>query len=147
MTKIKIGDFIPSFALLNQHGETVSSDQFRGKKLVIFFYPKDNTPGCTAEACSFRDNYGLFKAKGTEILGISSDSVETHKKFAKKHNLTYSILSDGKGKVRKLFGVPKILGFIPGRVTYMVDENGKVVHIFDALLDSKRHIQEALSSI
>jgi peroxiredoxin Q/BCP len=145
MAKINVGDFIPSFSLLNQHGETISPEQFRGKKLVLFFYPKDETPGCTAEVCLFRDSHQIFKDKGAEILGISSDGVDSHKRFAAKHRLTYSILSDEKGRVRSLFGVPKTLGLIPGRVTYVADENGKILHIFNALFDSTKHIQEALN--
>jgi thioredoxin-dependent peroxiredoxin len=147
MAKVNIGDFIPPFSLFNQHGEIINPEQYRGKKLVLFFYPKDDTPGCTTEVCLFRDSYETFKSKGAELIGISSDSIDSHKRFSAKHNLTYSILSDENGKLRKMFGVPKTLGLIPGRVTYIVDENGKVIHIFSTFFDSTKHIHEALKNI
>jgi peroxiredoxin Q/BCP len=115
------------------------------KNIVIYFYPKDNTAGCTREACNFRDQYEVFKESGAEVIGISSDSVKSHTNFANKHNLNFILLSDQQGKVRKLFGVPaNFFGLIQGRVTYIVNKEGKVVHIFNSQLNIDKHISEAL---
>ncbi len=146
--KISIGDTIPSFTLLNQNGESVSSKDKIGNPLVIYFYPKDDTPGCTKEACSFRDQYDVFGEYGAEIIGISSDSPASHLKFAKKYNLNFTLLSDEKGEVEKRFGVPRtVLGLISGRVTYIIDKNGIVVHIFNSLFNAEKHVEESLRII
>jgi thioredoxin-dependent peroxiredoxin len=147
MKKIEVGDTLPSFALPNQNGEVITITPHRGKKMVLFFYPKDHTHGCTAEVCSFRDNYELFKSKGVEVYGISSDSVASHKKFSLKHQLNYNLLSDKGGKIRKLFGVPATFWFIPGRVTYLINAEGKIVHVFNSLFNSEQHVQEALEKL
>jgi peroxiredoxin Q/BCP len=146
MSKIKEGDVIPNFKLKNQHGEQVSISDFLGEKsLVLFFYPKDDTPGCTREACSFRDHYEAFLDAGAEVIGISGQSVESHKNFAKKHNLKYHLLSDEGNQVRKLFGVPAdLFGLFPGRVTYVADKTGKIIYIFNSQMQVERHVEEAL---
>ncbi len=146
--KIKIGDQIPAFSLPDQHGNTVSISDTPGRALVIYFYPKDDTPGCTKEACAFRDQYEDFTAQGAEVIGISNDSPASHLRFAQKHNLNFTLLSDQQRKVEKLFGVPRTaLGFITGRVTYVVAPNGKVVHFFNSLFQAEKHIREALKAI
>lgn len=144
--KVVEGSQVPSFELKDQYGELFSSDSVVGKKnLVIYFYPKDNTPGCTKEACSFRDQFAVFADADAMIIGISAQSVESHLAFAEKHRLNYTLLSDTDNKVRKLFGVPgNLFGLIPGRVTYIVDKNGKVVYIFNSQMDAEKHVDEAL---
>lgn len=146
---IQTGDKCPSFSLLDQNGNTVSTDHLIGYKiLVIYFYPKDYSGGCTAEACSFRDAYEEFKDAGCEVIGISSDSVKSHKGFAKKNRLTFTLLADTKKEVRKLFGVPKAaFGLIAGRVTYIVDLNGIVRNVHNSLANTDSHIAEALTVI
>lgn len=146
MSKIKEGNVIPNFKLKNQHGEQVSISDFLGEKsLVLFFYPKDDTPGCTREACSFRDHYEAFLDAGAEVIGISGQSVESHKNFAQKHNLKYHLLSDEGNKIRKLFGVPAdLFGLFPGRVTYVADKTGKIIYIFNSQMQVEKHVEEAL---
>ena len=113
--KIRIGDAAPDFTLISTSGQKISLKDYIGKKnIVLYFYPKDNTPGCTKEACAFRDNYEVFKEMGAEVIGVSSDSPETHQEFVKKKNLPFILLSDETNKVRKLFGVKSTLGLIAG---------------------------------
>jgi len=147
MKNIKVGSKVPEFLLPDQNGNTFDISSVLGKKnLVIYFYPKDDTPGCTAEACSFRDQYEVFREADAEIIGISSQSVESHFNFAKKHNLNYTLLSDTEKKVRKLFGVKgDLFGLIPGRVTYVVNKEGEVVFMFNSQTKAEQHVDEALS--
>jgi thioredoxin-dependent peroxiredoxin len=146
MEKLVVGNTIPKFELKDQHGNLFSIDSVLGKKkLVIFFYPKDDSPGCTEEACSFRDQFEVFADADAIIIGISAQSVESHLEFAKEHRLNYSLLSDKGNKVRKSFGVPgNLLGLIPGRVTYVVDKEGKIAYIFNSQIQAKKHVDEAL---
>jgi thioredoxin-dependent peroxiredoxin len=144
--KIEVGNHLPGFSLANQNGELFSIDSVIGKKnLVIYFYPEDDSPGCTKEACYFRDEYEVFTEADAMIIGISGQSVESHKKFAEKYRLNFTLLSDEGNKVRKMFGVPvNFLGLVPGRVTYVIDKSGKVVYIFNSQTQAKRHVDEAL---
>jgi peroxiredoxin Q/BCP len=146
MDTLKTGDKIPEFTLLDQDGSLFDIKALIGnKKLVIYFYPKDDSPGCTKEACYFRDLFEVFKEADAVIIGISGQSVESHKKFATKHRLSFTLLSDTGNKVRKLFGVPtNAFGLLPGRVTYVVDRNGTVVYIFNSQVQAERHVDEAL---
>jgi thioredoxin-dependent peroxiredoxin len=146
MKSLQINDNIPSFILPDQDGKIFNSADYTGsRKMVIFFYPKDDSPGCTKEACYFRDLYEVFKEADAAVIGISGQSVESHKKFAAKHRLTYTLLSDKGNKVRKAFGVPTdLFGLLPGRVTYVVDREGKVAHIFNSQMQTERHVDEAL---
>ena len=113
--------------------------------MVIYFYPKDDSPGCTKEACSFRDQFEVFKSANALIIGISGQSVQSHFDFAKKHRLNYTLLSDEGNVVRNLFGVPaNLFGLIPGRVTYVVNKQGKVVFVFNSQIKVEKHIDEAL---
>jgi peroxiredoxin Q/BCP len=146
MSTIKTGDTAPHFTLEDQNGKNFSLQDILGKKnLVIYFYPKDETPGCTAEACSFRDQYEDFKNADTEVIGISADSVESHKKFASGRKLPFILLSDSDNLVRKKYGVPNSLfGLMPGRVTYVVDKQGIVRHVFNSQINAKKHVSEAL---
>lgn len=144
MAKLQKGDQLPVFQLQNQKGEMVDSQSFMGQPLVVYFYPKDDTPGCTAEACSFRDQYEDFTDSGAEVVGISADSPESHAAFAKKHRLPFVLLSDTENIVRKQFGVPtSMFGLLPGRVTYVFGEDGKLKHTFDSQLNAKKHVSEA----
>ena len=145
---LKVGDLIPNFKSKDTHGNDFDSQNYVGQKpLVIYFYPKDNTPGCTAQACSFRDQYEDFKDLGAEVIGISSDSENSHEKFASKYKLPFILLSDSDKKIRNLFGVPSgMLGLLPGRVTYVADKNGKIVMIFDSMMATK-HIPKALEAV
>jgi peroxiredoxin Q/BCP len=145
---LKVGDIIPNFTAKDGNGNEFDSKEFVGKKaLVIYFYPKDETSGCTTQACSFRDSYEDFKDYGAEVIGISSDSVASHQKFAKKYKLPFILLSDSSKKLRKLFGVPNdLFGLLPGRVTYVVDKNGMIVLVFNSI-SSKIHIEKSISLI
>ena len=144
--KLKIGDKIPSFCLKDQNGKIRTSDKLN-KPLVLFFYPKDDTPGCTIEVCGFRDKYDLFKILGAEVWGISNGNSQSHLEFANKNKLQYPLLCDIDNKLRKKFGVPKKLGFIEGRVTYIIDSNGMIIHIFEDLLNGPAHIKEAIIAL
>ena len=146
MSKIKIGSDIPQFTLTDQDGNLFDIGSVLGKKnLVIYFYPKDDSPGCTKEACSFRDQYQDFKDADAVVIGISGQSVESHKEFAEKHRLSYILLSDEGNKIRKLFGVPAdLFGLLPGRVTYVADKSGKVIFMFNSQTKAKEHVDEAL---
>lgn len=141
---LKIGDKLPSFSAKDTNGNIFNSQDYIGKQpLVIYFYPKDDTPGCTAQACSFRDNYQEFKDLGAEVIGISSDTVTSHLKFKSKFNLPFILLSDNDKKLRKLFGVQNNLFIIPGRETFVIDKQGMVIMVFNSM-SSEIHITKAL---
>ncbi|WP_413678274.1 peroxiredoxin [Prochlorococcus sp. MIT 0916] len=144
--KLKIGDQIPSFSLKDQNGNIRTSDKCH-KPLVLFFYPKDDTPGCTIEACGFRDKYDLFKILGAEVWGINNGGTQSHLKFANKNKLQYPLLCDQNNTLRKKFGVPKALGFVEGRVTYIINSQGIIIHIFEDLLNGPAHIKEAIKAL
>ncbi|MEQ9619281.1 MAG: peroxiredoxin [Deltaproteobacteria bacterium] len=146
---IKTGDRAPLFTLPSGNGDSVDLEDYIGKKpVVLYFYPKDNTKVCTKEACAFRDSYEEFKkTDGAEIFGISSDSASSHKNFSSEHNLPFKLLSDEAGSVRELYGVPKTLGILPGRVTYVIDSEGIVRHIFSSQLNYRKHVEEALDAL
>ena len=149
MNKINKGDRVPSFSLEDQHGDLVDINEYIGKKkLVIYFYPKDGSLTCTRQACYFRDLYDVFDESDALVIGISQQSVESHKQFAEANRLNYKILSDPDNKVRKLFGVPsKFFGLIPGRVTYVADKSGRIVFMLDSQSDVQRHVDEALKIV
>jgi peroxiredoxin Q/BCP len=142
------GDRAPDFTLPAGDGKSVSLAEFRGKKVVVlFFYPKDETPGCTREACTFRDSFDTFTDAGAEVIGVSDDDVESHKKFASKHRLQMTLLSDAGGRVRKEFGVTALFGVLPDRVTFVIDREGVVRHTFSSRLQFGKHVEEALSVV
>jgi thioredoxin-dependent peroxiredoxin len=145
---IAAGDEAPDFALPDARGETVRLSDFRGRKpVVLYFYPKDDTPGCTKEACAFRDAYEDFGAAGAEVIGVSADDAAAHQRFAEKHRLPFRLLSDRDGAVRKRYGVPATLGLLPGRVTFVIDREGRVRHVFNSQLQAERHVREALAAL
>ena len=138
----------PDFELLDQHGSLVRLSQYRGKTaVVVYFYPKDDTTGCTIEACRFRDDFEKFRITGAEIIGISDDSTESHSHFASKYHLPFTLLSDKGWRVRKLYGVKKTFGVIPGRVTFVIDRQGIVRHVFSSQSSPARHVEEALVAL
>lgn len=142
---VKTGDHAPDFSLPDQNGQTVSLRDLVSKKIVVlYFYPADFSRGCTAEACSFRDSYEVFKEAGAEVVGVSSQSVDSHRRFAAENTLPFILLSDQNGEVRKLYGVSSSLGLIPGRVTYIIDKKGIVRHVFSSQLNPTKHVEEAL---
>jgi peroxiredoxin Q/BCP len=146
--KVEKGMKAPDFTLASQAGNMVSLHDYLGKNpVVLYFYPKDETPVCTKEACSFRDNMDTFRDLEATIIGVSADSVESHKKFADKYNLPFILVSDEDNKVRKLYGVPKTLKLMPGRVTYVIDKDGIVKHVFASQLDAEKHVTEAVASL
>ncbi len=144
---LQVGDLIPNFSLLDQAGKTRTDLEFRGKPLVLFFYPKDDTPGCTIEVCGFRDKYDLFKILGAQVCGVSNGDEVSHFEFSKKNKLEYPLLCDTTNSLRKQFGVPKFLGMLDGRVTYVIDSKGIIQHIFEDLLNGPAHIKEALRAL
>lgn len=149
MSELKEGQKAPGFNVKDQHGNNVSLDQFAGKKVVLYFYPKDDTPGCTAEACDFRDNYQGLTAKGYVVLGVSVDDEKSHKKFADKHNLPFTLLADTDKKIVEAYGVwgeknmygKKYMG--TNRTTFVIDENGIIAHIITKV-DTKNSTAQVL---
>ena len=148
MASIQVGDCAPDFTAQSQTGQTVSLADYRGTSaVVLFFYPKDGTAICTKEACSFRDAYEEFVQAGAVVIGVSSDSEESHQAFASGHRLPFVLLSDAEGSLRKAFGVHKTLGIMPGRVTYVIDKEGIVRHLFSSQFAADRHVSEALAVV
>jgi peroxiredoxin Q/BCP len=142
---VKVGDKAPDFTLPSQMGDNVTLSEYFGKKnVVLYFYPKDETRGCTREACEFRDQYDVFTNLGAEVIGVSAQSVESHKSFATHHGLPFILLSDEKNEVRRLYGATSTMGIIPRRVTYIIDKKGIVRHVFSSQFQPEKHIEEAL---
>ena len=150
MFHLNVGDQAPDFSALNEKGETVKLSDFSGKKLVLYFYPKDDTPGCTAEACSLRDGYPKFIAQGYAILGVSPDSVKKHVKFIEKYDLPFSLLADEDKAVANAYGVwgpKKFMGrSYEGvhRTTFVIDASGKIEEIIEKV-DTKNHADQLLA--
>lgn len=145
---LQVNDKVPDISLPDQTGKVVNFADYLGKKvMVVYFYPKDDTSVCTAEACTFRDSYDAFKELGAEVIGISSDSADSHKKFAEKHKLPFRLLADTSGMARKAFGVPNTMGILPGRVTYVVDRNGVIRYVFNSATDGPKHVTEAMKIV
>ena len=144
---IQIGDKVPVFTAQKQDGGTFDLNDYLGKPLVIYFYPKDFTPGCTTQACSFRDFYQDFQDLGAEVIGISGDTAASHEAFQSKYKLPFILLSDSDRKIRKAFGVPtNLFGLLPGRVTYVVHPDGTVKMVFNSM-SAKNHITKALEMV
>jgi peroxiredoxin Q/BCP len=145
---IQVGSKAPDFTLPSQSGQPVRlADRLGERVIVLYFYPRDNTSGCTAEACAFRDSYEVFAEAGADVIGISSDSVDRHAAFAGKHDLPFTLLSDKGGHVRKQYGVPAVLGVLPGRVTYVIDREGSVRHVFSSMTNIGQHVSDALETV
>jgi len=148
MTAIQVGDRAPAVTAQAQNGQQISLADYRGKQVVVlYFYPKDGTPVCTKEACAFRDAYEDFVRAGAVVIGVSSDSLDRHQAFARGHQLPFLLLADEDNAIRKAFGVPKTLGLLAGRVTYVIDRQGVVRHVFSSQLAADRHVAEALEIV
>ena len=148
MASIGVGATAPDFTKTTQNGDPITLSQFRGEKtVVLYFYPKDETPGCTAEACTFRDSFEDFVEAGAVVIGVSQDSDASHKSFAEHHRLPFLLVSDSDKRLQKSYGVPKTMGLLPGRVTYVIDREGKVQHVFNSQLNAKKHVKEALDVV
>jgi peroxiredoxin Q/BCP len=137
------GSMAPDFTLLDQNGEAVTLSKLRGKPVVLAFYPAASSPGCTKELCAFRDDLAAFESVDAVVLGISSNTVEEQKRFSEAQGYRFRLLADVGGKVRKLYGVPNTLGVLPGRVTYVIDKEGKVVKVHNSQMDFLSHVEEA----
>jgi peroxiredoxin Q/BCP len=145
---ITVGDRSPAFTAQAHNGQQVSLADFQGRNVVVlYFYPKDDSPVCTKEACAFRDAYEDFVRAGAVVIGVSSDSGDRHQAFASGHRLPFLLLADEDGSLRKAFGVPKTLGLLPGRVTYVIDREGIVRHVFNSQFSADRHVAEALQIV
>lgn len=144
---LAVGSQVPSVTLPNQNGTNVALSDLRGRWLVVYFYPKDHTPGCTKEACAFRDAYQDFTDAGAEVVGISSDSAASHERFAERNSLPFILLADVDDAARKAFQVPNTLFFIQGRATFVVNPQGIIVHAFNSQLSFTKHAREALNAI
>src|SRR5215472_13131218 len=145
---IQVGDKAPDFTLPSQSGDQVRLHDRLGERVVVlYFFPKDGTPGCTAEACAFRDSHEVFTDAGAEVIGVSSDSIDSHAAFAGRHKLPFTLLSDEGGRVRKSYGVPVVLGLLPGRVTYVIDRRGMVRHVFNSMTNISQHVDDALEVV
>lgn len=141
------GDRAPLIALSDAEGVERRSDSLGGRPLVLFFYPKDDTPGCTAEACAFRDSFADLQALGADVWGVSGDDAASHQRFATRHQLPFPLLVDRDNALRRAFGVPSVLGLLPGRVTYVIDGDGVIRHVFNNLLDGPAHRREAIEAL
>ncbi|MCA9639980.1 MAG: peroxiredoxin [Polyangiaceae bacterium] len=148
MAQLEAGQQAPEFTLTTQAGErwTLSQQAAKGP-VVLFFYPKNDTPVCIVEACSFRDQHEVFARLGAQVVGVSSDNVQSHGRFAGKHELPYTLLADEGGEVRSLFGVKKTLGFFDGRVTFVIDQGRLIRHVFSSALNAKGHVEAALQTV
>ena len=141
---LQVGQPAPDFTLNTTDGTPFRLAKQRGRHVVLYFYPKDDTPGCTTQACSFRDQYEDFQDLGAEVVGISSDSEASHQKFTQKHRLPFALLADPDGAVRKRYEVPRaLLGLLPGRVTFVIDKNGVIQYIFNSLSGATDHVRNA----
>jgi peroxiredoxin Q/BCP len=146
--QIKPGDKLPHFIMMDESRNPVDVSSFTGKYLVLYFYPKDDTPGCIKEAQSFCESFTELVEAGAFVVGVSSDSPRSHAQFKKKYNIPYSLLADTGGEFRKLMGVPSnFLGLLPGRVTYIFNPEGYLIHIFDSQFSPEKHVKEALRII
>lgn len=146
--KLQPGDQLPHFILNDENHHPVNISSIKGKYLVLYFYPKDDTPGCVKEACSFRDSFQDLVDAGAVVYGVSSDNPDSHAQFKVKYNLPFSLLSDTAGELRKLLGVPTdLFGLLPGRVTYIFDPNGRLIKEFKSQLSPNQHVKEALTVI
>jgi len=145
---LRVGQRAPEFELRDQNGAVVQLKGLRSQgPVVIFFYPKDDTTGCTKEACRFRDDFARFRQTGAQIVGISSDSAESHQRFAAKYALPYTLLSDPGGRVRKLYGAASFFGLMPGRATFVIDREGMVRHVFSSQTKFEEHVDEAFRGL
>jgi len=141
------GDHVPNVSLVGADGTAVLLGSLIDRPLVLFFYPKDNTPGCTAEVCAFRDDYQAFVEAGADVIGVSSDDSQSHAAFRERQRLPYRLMSDPNGDARKAFGIPKTLGILPGRATFVIDRQGTILYAFNSQFAPERHVKNALEAL
>ncbi len=145
---LSVGDTVPDFSRPAATGDEFRIADCRGDKVVVlYFYPKDETPGCTVEACGFRDHYAQFVDHGAVVVGVSADSPESHRAFIANHALPFVLISDEDGSLRRQFGVPKTMGLLPGRTTYVIDRAGVVRHVFNSQMRVRKHVEQALAIV
>jgi peroxiredoxin Q/BCP len=144
---VAAGDTAPAFTRTAHNGETARVGPDAERVTVLYFYPKDETAGCTAQACSFRDDYEAFADAGATVIGVSADSDDSHRSFAAHHRLPFLLVSDHDGSLRRIYGVKRTLGLLPGRVTFVIDRRGIVRHVFESQLRTGRHVEEALEAV
>ncbi len=141
------GARIPEVTLVDADGAKVALTSLIDRPMVIYFYPKDDTPGCSSEACRFRDEYEAFLAAGADVIGVSSDDGRSHARFRQKYNLPFRLMSDPDGSARKAFGIPNTLGFLPGRATFVINHDGKILYSFNSQFLPQRHVSNALAAL
>ncbi|HEV7179180.1 MAG TPA: peroxiredoxin [Candidatus Baltobacteraceae bacterium] len=141
------GDMIPTVSLVDPNGANVPLQSLLERPIVLYFYPKDDTPGCTVEACAFRDAYETFVERGADVIGVSSDDSARHARFATKHRLPFRLMSDPGARVRLAFGIPKTFGVLPGRATFVIDRNGIIRYAFNSQFMPGKHIETALAAL
>ncbi|TNF45060.1 MAG: thioredoxin-dependent thiol peroxidase [Bacteroidetes bacterium] len=152
MSKLTAGDKAPMFEGVNQNGKKIGLNDFQGKKLILYFYPKDNTPGCTAEACNLNDNYEMWIKKGYEVVGVSPDNEKSHLKFIDKFGLKFNLIADTENKILEAYGAwgeksmygKKYMGVL--RTTYVINENGIIEAVFDKV-DTKNHTKQIIEAL
>ncbi len=152
MSLLKKGDLAPAFKGVNQNGEEISLSDYKGKKVILYFYPKDNTPGCTAETCNLNDNYEMWLSKGYEVIGVSPDSVASHKKFADKFNLGFNLIADTEKEILKAYGAwgekkmygKSYMGVL--RTTYIIGSDGNIEEVFEKV-KTKDHTNQIISTL
>jgi len=148
MAALAVGAQAPDFSVETYDGAVLRlADLLEHSAVVLFFYPRDFTPGCTAEACSFRDDYADFLEAGAAVVGVSADSGDSHRRFAQHHDLPFPLVSDADGALRAAYGVDKIWGLLPGRITFVIDRQGVVQNVFDSALFARRHSGDALAAV
>jgi peroxiredoxin Q/BCP len=141
------GDTAPDVAFVDENGALVPLRVLLGRTLVLYFYPKDDTPGCTMEACGFRDAYNDFLDAGAEVIGVSADNAASHARFRERHKLPFRLLSDPGEAARKAFKVPNTFGILPGRATFVIEPGGRIVYAFNSQFNPQGHIKNALAAI
>lgn len=147
MPTLRPGDDAPDFRAASQTGEAVHLSDFRGRTVVLFFYPRDESPICTKEACAFRDAYEEFVRAGAVVIGVSGDSVDSHQTFARQHQLPFVLISDPNGEIRSDYGIRKTFGLLPGRATFVIDRDGTIRHVFSGQFVAQRHVEEAMGMV
>jgi peroxiredoxin Q/BCP len=139
-----VGTAFPEFVLDSSSGQKISFGDLKGKWSVLFFYPKDESPGCTVQSCRFRDDYSEYEKMGVQLIGVSSDNVNSHQRFAEKHSLPFPLLADAKGHLRTVLEIPNTMGLLPGRATFIVDGEGIIRLVYNSQLRFKQHSKVAL---
>tara|TARA_B110000014_G_scaffold194286_1_gene143232 strand:+ start:134 stop:607 length:474 start_codon:yes stop_codon:yes gene_type:complete len=142
-----IGEIFPDFSLKDSHGNTFNQGGLKGSWTVVFFYPKDGSPGCTIESCSFRDKQTEIEALGAQIIGVSADSMGRHQRFKAKHRLEYTLLSDPQSRLSKKLRLKRTLGFMRGRVTFIIDPHGVIQATVTSQFNPKKHVRSAISHL